>query len=514
MDNDSKVLTGLMERRALIAAFTRLTTLTDPDEIAAQVDEIAGHGPAALATLVMLLDTEDPLFRGRLGLVVRRLDRDASVAALREAALGRGKTDQARVTALTLLERFLDVPVDEGLLSGLQDPDGVAQQSLRELIGAMEHEPEAILEYLTQLAQQPPDSVQMILEAIPSMPPSPHLSDLLRMLAQDENRAWAQEALTQLGRTRTPEARAALKALAATLPLELAAAADRGARKLMMSGVRETPVDMKADTWRALLSSVDGMGAQLIWFIHQAAGQDTGAVLAVLCRDAEGIIESSLAPAVPAAALPPPQPPGEVHTYPLAAGWPPVTFLEVPWAVGRSAVQRALAQHWAAGTTPPLEYRWLNPLIWLPPAPEEDVAVPPPEERTPDELAALLDHPAFSGWLWYHDAVRVAARRLGPQPSAADRSAQVTRLAAAYFGAAVVASYQRRLDAMAQWLTLAGEAEAAALAATAAARLADDPPAETPLIRRLIDAGLDAALIELRLRASARRKEGRAGPVQ
>lgn len=507
MSSDSKVLTGFLERRALAAAFAELAGLTAPDEVAARADEIAAHGPAAIATLLTVLDTEDAQLRGNLGQVAKRLDRDAVIAALRGVARGPGYNDRARVTALTLLERFLDVPVDETLLAGLQNPDAVAQQSLRELIFAMEREPAAILEYLSQLAQQPPDAAQMILDAVPLMPPNPHLVSLLRMLAQGENRAWAQEAIAQLGRMRMPEARSALNALTAVLPPELATLAERGARKLMMSGVREMDtLAAEGATWRALVSPVDGFGTQLIWFLRQEADQATGTLLAVLCSDLEGIVGSSGLASAPQTALPPPQPLGSIYYHQPATGWSSIPLLEAPWAVGREAVQRALACHWAAGTVPPLEFRWLNPLIWAPRTSDVEIASPPPDTHAPAEIAALLDHPAFNGWLWHNEAVSAASRRLSWRPDAVGRAEQITRLATAQFGPDVLASYQRRLTAMAQWLALAGQAEAAALAASAAAHLAETPPAQSLFVRRLIGAGLDAATINLRLQAGAQRK--------
>ncbi len=506
MNSDTRVLTGLLERRAVASALDELAVLTDPDQVAARADEIAAHGSVALSALLARLDTEDAQLRGNLAQVAKRLDREATIAALRGVARGQGYTDQARITALTLLERFLGVPVDETLLVGLQNPDGMAQQSLRELIHAMDREPAAILEYLTQLAQQPPDVARMILAAASQMPPNPHLVDLLRMLAQGENRAWAQEAITQLGRMRVPEARAALKALAAVLPPGPAALAERGARKLMMSGVSAQDADVGDSGWRALLSPVDGGGAQLVWFMRQDASRETGSLLAVLCSDLEGIVGSSGLAEAPDTALPPAQPLGSIYRRQPAASWTPIPLLETSWAVARGVVEQALARHWEAGTVPPLEFRWLNPLIWAPKVPNSDQASPAPGVHTPAEVAALLDHPAFSGWLWHNDAVMTAARRLGLRPNLAGRTEQITRLATAHFNPALVASYQRRLTSMAQWLTLAGQSDIAALAASATAHLGDVPPAQSPLIRRLIGAGLDGAAINLRLQASARRK--------
>ena len=58
---------------------------------------------------------------------------------------------------MTILDRYLDEPIDDSLLAGIQDPDAVTARSLNELVTAMEQDEAAILEYLSQLAQQPPE---------------------------------------------------------------------------------------------------------------------------------------------------------------------------------------------------------------------------------------------------------------------------------------------------------------------------------------------------------------------
>ena len=66
-----------------------------------------------------------------------------------------------------------------------------------------------------------------------------------------------------------PEALFALDILVLTLPPALSGLAERGTRKLRMSGVRRptAPAAAQGEQWRALLSPVDGAGLQLIWFI-------------------------------------------------------------------------------------------------------------------------------------------------------------------------------------------------------------------------------------------------------
>ena len=499
MSGNSKVLTGLMERRALETAFAALANATNAEEVTRHADAIAEHGNAALPVLLARLDTDDPALRGGLAQVATRLDRETVVAALRDVARAHNGSDRARLSALTILERYLDEPIDDALLAGIQDPDAVAARSLNELVTAMEQDEAAILEYLAQLAQQPPEVPGMLLDAILSMSPHPHLVTLLRMFAQGESEPQARAAIEQLGRLRMPEALSALETLSLALPPTFSTLAERSARKLRMSGVRaaETLVALDAASWRALISPVDGAGVQVIWFVSRTPGQDTGSLLTVVTRDPDGIVACFGSNRVPAEHLPPVQPPGSIHGFAQDEAVPALQLLESEFDAGRHVVQAALARHWAAVTLPPLEYRYFNPLLWN--AGPLGAAMLPPEagSYTPAQTAALLDHPVFAGWFWRDDAMFDAARQIKPGVNASRRAKQIDSVAAAHFSPEVVASYRRRLEATARWLAAAAQPEAAALAMSAAADLAASAPVESPFVRRLIGIGLDVAAVSL-----------------
>jgi len=494
MSGNAKVLTGLLERRALEAAFGELAEITESDRRAQQAAAIARHGDAALPVLVALLDTADPQLRGGLGQVARQLDRSQVVAALRGVAQSPTSTAQARLTALTILDRFLQEPVDEALLMGLGDSGAVARQSLSELTHAMANDPFSVIEYLNQLAEQPPEVVGMILAALPQMPPDPHRVTLLRMFAQGADLQVARNALDQLSRTRTAAAAAALASLTVTLPPHLAALAERGLRKLRLSGV---PAPLPAENqWHVLLSPVDGTGAQLAWFIDSPKNGGPRRLLSILIRDNEGIVACSGSTAISDVELPPLPAPGQAYTIPQPSDAPPITLLRVPFEVGYQAVQEALVWHWDAGTVPPLEYRLLNPLIWTGGQPTSDAsAAVEAATCTPHQMAALLDHPTFASWFWQAPALTHLAQRLGPRHDPVVRATRIAELAGTHFGPAVVASYQRRLRRMSVWLALADQPEAAALAASTAAALTVGPPETSPFVLRLIGIGLDIAFI-------------------
>jgi hypothetical protein len=503
MSENARVLTGLMERRALESAFSELAEITNPTLQIERADEIARQGAAALPVLLAFLDTGDPQLRGGLGQVAARLDRAQVVPALLQVARSHRQSDEARLTALTILDRFLHEPVDAAVLGGLSHPGTLAQQSLREVLHEMARNPFSVIEYLNQLAEQPAEVGRMILDAIPSMPASPDLITLLRMFAQGEDLSLAQDAIEQLGRTRTADAALALSCLTATLPPQRAKLAERGLRKLRLSGV--LPPDSVHDgtpfEWRALISPLNGAGFQVIWFVGRSGQRDHDVLLSVLTRDPEGILSSFGSTEVPADALPPEQPKGSLHTVAQSAEMPPITFLEVPFDVGRQAVREALELNWQTGRPTPLEYRLLNPLIWSAGFSPDPTRLPLPEERqfSSNEENKLFEHPAFAGWYWQDPVLIEAARTLAAQPSAEARRGFVTRLANTRFTPEVVSSYQRRLRAMARWLNQASQPEMAARAAAVADQLGAGKPADSPFVRRLIGLGLDIAIVSIQL---------------
>jgi hypothetical protein len=144
-----------------------------------------------------------------------------------------------------------------------------------------------------------------------------------------------------------------------------------------------------------------------------------------------------------------------------------------------------------------MEYRMLNPLIWeLGPLPE--MADPDPADYSPAECAAVLDHPAFVSWFWQAPPVYEAAGQLNRRPTLSERTATVSALLDKHFGDALVASYNRRLTAMARWLALAQQPQAAALAQQCGLHLYGMRPSEVPFLQRLASIGLDVAITNLR----------------
>ncbi len=516
MSPEAKILTGLAERLAVDAAIAELATISEPAQLAERAEAIAQHGEVALAALIAALDTDDPRLRGGLGQVALRLPRAQVLAALRAAARSRERSFQARLTALTLLDRYFNEPPDEALLNDLESTDAVALHSLDELEKAMAQEPLAILEYLAQLREQPPDVPHLLLRAVPMAPVTGALITLLRMLAQDPDARLARAALEHLGRIRSAASARALAALAKTLPPSLAPLAERGMRKLALSGVGITDESDPSDrpwfvpgrAWRALVSPVDSVGAQLLWFIGHVPGEERALLLSALVEEGKGVTVASGALDIPVSKLPSGRPVGGVYQV-VSDREAVLLLLEAPLALGQGLLREALAWNWASGTPTPEAYRLLNLPLWLAPAGQEET---PPEAADgtaasqdgadPDATARLLAHPAFWGWPApiAQEAGALAVR--GP-----DRQAGVTQFLQRQFSPELVATYRSRLERMALWLAHARDPEAAALARLAAQQMQDRPPEAVPFLRRMAEIGFEAAALLRKQRKKPSSKE-------
>lgn len=498
MSGNTKVLTGLMERRALEAAFGGLAEINDPVQLKRRAREIAQSGSAALPVLLAMLDTNNPQLRGGLGEVARLLDRNAIVPALRGVATAPNSPGRARLSALTILDRYLQEPVDAQLLASWDDPDAAARQSLAELLDAMERDPYAILEYMAQLSDQPAEVPHLILAAIPPLLPNPHLITLLRLLAQESDAALGREAIVRLGLTRTGDAARALASLAATLPAERAALAERNLRKLRMIGVSEGEANPEIEPWsmppvteRALITPLDPSGAQLVWLISSPDADGRRRVVAIVLQNDADVIACADLRKIAASELPPSRPIGSVHRLEAPAGSASPLLLETGCATAAGMLAEAVASNWRNNHPLPLEYRLISPGIWSgadPRSATEHDEIADMAPATAGDPVALLDHPAFAGWHWW-PAVRFPAA-LWRQPNAEEL---LLPLAVEQFTADARAGYAQRLHAMARWLALAGDRDAAALALLAAAQVEERAPDANPFVMRLLSAGFELA---------------------
>ena len=164
----------------------------------------------------------------------------------------------------------------------------------------------------------------------------------------------------------------ALASLSATLPAELAAPAERNLRKLHMSGVKPADAAPDIEPWsappvtgRMLLSSVDPLGAQMLWFISPIDPTGRCRLLSIVIQDALGIVGCTELRNVLATDLPPPRPDGFIHDIPRRTGRRTTPFLENRFTTGAQILREAITWNWRSNSPPPPQYRLVNPCIWL-----------------------------------------------------------------------------------------------------------------------------------------------------
>lgn len=509
MPAGQKIITTLYERRQIEADLRDMLTLTSDADLERRAQQIAALGSQVTQAIVGSLSTlsrTDARLLEVLGTVAACVDRDEITQALRQVVLDPGHTDQSRVGAMTILERFLDQEPDEELLAGLSNPEGVALSSLEEVFARGERDPSVLVEFIQGLDRQEPDIALAIVDALRALG-NRQAVELLRMMAQDVRDEIAARALQALATLRLPEAASALRALIPVVAPDLCPLAERSLRKLQFAGVPLEPASPPSPEWRALISPVDGLGRQSIWFIRGNRSASQVRFLNILLSDRAGAVEAAGHDQVPALMLPPRREPGYVHDVPVPGSPGVLLMLEAPFDLGRRLVLDALARNRETQIPVAGPLRLFSTWLWDVAGAE---ALPPrrlpqlsPGDRSQSGASGrLLDHPAFVTWSIQGEAVFQVAQELSQrldwqgQPGILDR--QVARLAADLFAEPVVAQvFGRRLEAMSEWLLLAGEETEARLALAAAKRFAGGMPHKHPLIRAMVRRGLADALSDL-----------------
>lgn len=499
----TKFITKLLERRQIEAGLRQMMEAEAGLELRQRAQQIAALGTEVIPTIISNLDEADTRMVTAMGMVAILLDRDAIIQALRQAVLASQLTDQGRVAAMTILQRFLGEIPDETILGRVEDPQGVILSSLEDVMEQSTQDPGVLVQYVEALDRQEPDRVltvvQRLLEAAhrpdppPSAPPDavkggPQQERViapLRMMAQDVRDEIAAAALEALGTLRLPEAARALQSLLPVTAPHLQPAAERHLRKLQFSGVEVSSLPAPDPGWRALVSPPGGRGEQSVWFVFQREGELEPRFLHVLLHDGAGAVDAVGRPRVPALMLPPRRQEGHVHDVALPDGSGAMLALEVSFDLGRRLVRDALADNREAQIPVAGTLRLLSPWLWevggaetLPPR-----RLPQVERAEEAELArrsaALLGLPAFVGWTLRGESLLDAAVEILENPEG-DPGRWVRRLAGELLASPeVVKAFRRRLTAMSEWLLLAGDRASSRLALATARALGSRPAAQS-----------------------------------
>ena len=518
MSAGQKIITTLHERRQIEADLRDMLTSTSDADFRRRAQRIAALGsqviPAIARSLAAANRTDARLLEA-LGTVATYLDRDEIVQVLRRVVLEAGHTDQSRVGAMTILERFLDQEPDDELLASLSNAEGVVLSSLEEVLALGERDPSALAEYVQELDRQEPDIVLTVIQALYAIG-DPRAVELLRMMAQDVRDEIAAKALQALTSLRLPEAAFALQTLIPAIAPDLRALAERSLRKLQFAGVTFPSVSLPGQDWRALISPVDGLGRQSVWFIRGSRSAGQVKFLNVLLSDQAGAIEAVAHRHVPVLMLPPWREPGYVHDIPVAGGPGLLLMLEASFDVGRRLVLEALAHNRRTQIPVAGPLRLFSTWLWdVGPVTGAD-ALPlrrlpqlgPDDQALSAASGRLLEHPAFVTWMLQGEQLLKAVQEMSQRPDWG-LEVWVARLSAELFAEPMVAQvFSQRLEAMSEWLLLAGDEANARLALAAAQRFGGGAPQDHPLIRAMVRRALETAPSDLEANGDERSEIG------
>ncbi len=499
-----KIITTLRQRRWIESEIQHMLEARTEAEFMERAIRVAGSGQQVIPVILSSLDTSNSQLLGVLGTISTYLEADEIASALRRVAMAPERSDRERMAALMILDRFLEEELEEELFGGLQNPQEVAVQSLVEMLNEVEENRFILLEYVYALKEQPLEIVRVIMDTMRGLE-GERTIEPLRLLAQDERRPVAQEAIYLLGTIRSPRAVKALQTLSPTVAPDFQPLVERSVRKLSLSGVPVEPLPPPDQHWRALISPVDGQGNQSLWFIYHAPPQKTCRFLAVLLDDHLGLKSAFGDEEAPTERFPARKPVGVVHFFTMAETG--LMMLETDFEYGRRLVLEGLQRNWATGTPLPPEYCLLNDLLWRYDCPETLYRPQLPvlegqpghtvEEMLP-YTTALLDHPAFANWFLQSELVYRATVKMLTQPSWEGDAFQgkegLEYLIKSYFDDTTVALYRSRLEAMSEWLTRAQDDQMARLALVAALALDEVPTENHPLLVRLIERELKSII--------------------
>lgn len=497
--SDDRIIRGFGDRLAVEQAVRALAQAPNAFELERRARELAEQGEAVIPALLRHLDTDNPTLRGGLGLIARHLDRDAIVPALRRAAADPRRPAAARLTAVMILERFLDETVDPALVGRLPDAREVARQSAHEALRLAETTPLVLVEYAEQLLREPPEVVHQVIDVL-TEDDDPRMAELLGAIAAYAAPAEAARLIHRLGTLRTPAALLALATLQRLLPPELQPLAERSLRKLQLAGVRPPERLPLRALWSPLLGA---QGQSLLWFIRPRA-DDQAVLLVLVCHDRLGLLQVETNPAIPLDVVPPPAPRGGVHRLSVSGSPHPLLLAEIDPHLGLYLLDEAI-ERMRKRKAP-----WPGDLVvfgsWLWDSPRQAAALPEPPSApaaSADDFIALFQHPVFVGWVWdVPDVTRLAARN-GVGGTLTENDAVHRTVAQRLVEPETAALLADRLLRQAQWLMLTGDAITAGIALAARDGVLSRDP-DHPFVRVLAWRSLLTALADRAVQQAAK----------
>lgn len=511
----ARVINTLRERLEVERQIDDLLGATSEEEYAARARQVAESGAQVIPAVLHKLCEADPRQLNALGVVASLYPRrDEILNKLYETAADSKRPDRERVSAMLILERFLNESPDPYLLQTLEDPRAVAIESVRDLIQASTQDPSVLLEYTRVLSEQSIEAIEGVIDTLLEIGQEKALPALC-LMAQVANDEMAATALHAIGRVRDPEAAQRLQGLLPLLPPDRRALGERSYRKLQLAGVPIDPLPAPDPAWRALVSPPDGSGTQVVWFLRDPDAEGRCPFVGVVLLE-DGLAQAYGNHSVPAEALPERGRPGYLHRVPLQlfaqpgdgpeadAAWCYVVEADLDY--GRRLLWGRQARQLEEGRSLPPAYRLLGQLIWR----YDTRSMDEEEERLPTpvgvldllpQTGSLPYHPFFRGWYVRSEratALSQAMSSLIPSTDPEAVHAWAARLAQESFDEAALEQLAARLRAMSRWLWQAEQVQLVELAMVAVDTVTRIPPSRHPLTLGMAELGLSLAMQTLR----------------
>ena len=181
-------------------AIVRMTAVASDREFKRRLDDLLGrlHPETILEGVADFLDDADFKTRNTLGRIVRRLDRQRAIEVLNAVILNSRRSPQARLSAATLLETYLETEVETSYLEDVGDQNEVILASLREALSARAEFPAVLVEYARQFAEIEPDQRARVHQMLRHLSETDACS-VLAAMALNPVDVVAEEALDHLG---------------------------------------------------------------------------------------------------------------------------------------------------------------------------------------------------------------------------------------------------------------------------------------------------------------------------
>lgn len=467
------------------------------------------------------------------------------------------RPDLQRLAAASIVAQMAGEALSPGFMESLRDPTAAALRSLEVSLEEATASPGLLLDYMDSVLAAEPEIHSVFLANLCAVGNRLTVPPLRVLALASPVSSAAIDELLRLAQLRdddcSPTATAALFSLIPLLPPSRRPTAERAIRKLQLStplGAEVPALPDPAPGNRAFLSLLDGRGTQMLWLA--VPDGDDYEVINVVLHEEIGVKDALGQMHYPATALPPPSPVGTQHSrliYDLSpaainreireslreivAGDPhaetelegvlaeaeleadveeeDLPHLEVDYDYARSLLLAAHVQTWAQERDLPLGYQLFSGSVWQATPPQAPLISLPPAERlysiqeVEEAVLGLLAGHYFVGWFVetpqvYDEVEQIMAMMPRRKPGKRKQEqldfelrAATLRIATQAFAGHRLAATADRLTRMAEWLTIAGEEDMAALALGVGHSLATIAPHFHPLVLAMVRRGIEVA---------------------